>query len=261
MPRLALVALWLAAGLLALAAAVGSSIDTAYTLAFSGGATALGLGCIAMAGGVFSGQPVARRLGWVPSGLPPAVLAGLVLGLLATSQLAETVIDLAGYREVGNLAHFRRVLTGVRAAPDLLSLAVGLAILPGIGEELALRGWVQRGLEPRAGKAAAVIATALVFGLLHGEPVHAAGAFALGLYLGAVVAMCGSVRPAILCHVVNNLVATLGTALGLQALGPPLAVLGVLAGPWALWRTHLAGRAAHRPLGDSPEPAPAAPPD
>src|SRR5206468_292632 len=44
--------------------------------------------------------------------------------------------------------------------------------------------------------------------------VHMALAFAMGLYLGFVVERTGSVLPAIVCHVVNNVVYTLQTAFG-----------------------------------------------
>lgn len=254
MSRAARIGFWFAAALLAFAAAAAGSADSARSLAANAAATSVGLACLALGGALFSDEPVGRRLGWVPSGLPPTVLFGLVLGMLATSQLAEWAIDLAGYRDVGNLAHFRHVLAGVRQPPDLLAATVGLALLPGVAEELALRGWIQRGLERRVAPAVAVVATALVFGLLHGEPVHAAGACALGLYLGSVVALCGSIRPAVLCHVVNNLAATLGTALGLEAFAAPIVVLGAVAGPWALWRTALQRTAARPPLGGTPEP-------
>jgi len=218
-----------------------------------------------VAGAALSGQPIARRLGWVPSGLPAPVLVGLVLGLLATSHGVEWAIAQAGLREVGTLAHIRRVLTGI--GPGELAVALlGVALLPGVGEELALRGLVQRGLEPRTGAVAAVGVTAVLFGLLHGEPVHAAGAAVLGVYLGSVVALSGSVRPAVLCHVANNAVATLGTALAWERVGAALVLLGAVLGPWALWRlarharerevVRRAAEAAHAPLEGSPEAPP-----
>ena len=225
-------------------------------MALAAGATSLALMLFAIGGAVPSDQPLARRLGWIPSGLPPAVLVALVLGMLATSQIVEEAIALAGFEDVGNLAEFRRVVAGTPNAQLLPSL-VGLALLPGLGEELALRGWIQRGLEPRWGARAAVVTSAALFGLLHGEVVHAVGAFFLGLYLGAVVALSGSLRPAVLCHVVNNLVATLGAAWGVSAAGFVLLVSGVVAGPWAMRQLWLRRRPAPAPLGENPQvPAP-----
>jgi membrane protease YdiL (CAAX protease family) len=246
------------AGLLAFAAGARGSFDTAYGLAFAAGATSVGFVCWALAGAVFSDAGLRQRLGWTPSGLPPAVLAGLVLGMLGTSQLVEWLIQLAGYEDVGQLAEIRRALTAIGPG-EIAAALVGLALLPGIAEEIALRGFVQRGLTPLAGAPAAVIVASALFGLLHGDPIHAAGAFGLGLYLGTVVALCGSIRPAVLCHVLNNAVATLGPALGIEG-ALWMLLLGLVAGPWALWRTALHRRPAHPPLGGTPD-APGGTPD
>jgi membrane protease YdiL (CAAX protease family) len=58
--------------------------------------------------------------------------------------------------------------------------------------------------------------TAACFGVLHVDVsgVHMVLAFAMGVYLGFVVERTGSVLPAIVCHVVNNVVYTLQTAFG-----------------------------------------------
>jgi membrane protease YdiL (CAAX protease family) len=173
--------------------------------------------------------------------------------MLATSQLAEWLIAVAGYQEVGTLPEIRRVMGEARGPISLPMALVGLALLPGIAEELALRGFVQRGLQPFRGPVEAVLITSVVFGLLHGDPVHAAAATLLGLYLGAVVALCGSIRPAMLCHVVNNAMATLTTAFGTPWIGVAALALGAVLGPWALWRTVLHARAAPPLLGVPPE--------
>lgn len=258
MPRAAVAFACFVAGLLAFAAAATARFDDAYGLALGAAATSLGLVFWALAGAVFSDAGLRRRLGWLPSGLPPGVLAGLVLGMLGTSQLIEWAIRLTGNEGVGQLGEIRRALTALGPG-ELAAALVGVALLPGFAEEVALRGFVQRGLAPRWGAPVAVIVASLLFGLLHGDPIHAAGAFVLGLYLGTVVALCGSIRPAVLCHVVNNAVATLGPALGVHG-GEWLLVAGVAAGPWALWRTALHRAAAHPPLVGRPDPPPPAGP-
>jgi len=261
-PKAAVALAWFAAGVLAFATATTRGFASAPALAANAAATSLGLMAWAFAGATLSSAPLARRLGWLPSRLPPPVLVGLVLGMLAISQLAEWLIAQAGYGEVGNLAQFRRTLSGV-GGRDLAAALVGIALLPGIAEELALRGLVQRGLERRLGATAAVGVSSLLFAALHGEPVHASGAFLLGLYLGAIVALSGSIRPAILCHVVNNAVATLGVAFTLPYATALAVVAGAVAGPWALWRTWLQAQAARPSLGETPEAChgPGGPPD
>jgi membrane protease YdiL (CAAX protease family) len=249
-----LAAPWFASGVLLLLASSGLPLGSAAAMAIAAGTTSLALACLAFGGALLSGRPAAERLGWSPSGLPVPVLAGLVLGLLSLSQLAEWAIAWAGYRDVGTLAEFRTAVSGVGGLELAISL-LGLAILPGFGEELALRGWIQRGLAPRIGAPAAVGLASLLFALLHGEPVHASGAFLLGLYLGTVTVLSGSLRPAVLCHVVNNLLATLTVALDTQAVAGPLVVSGFLAAPWAFRRLWLQRTAAQPPLGGIPEPA------
>jgi membrane protease YdiL (CAAX protease family) len=61
-----------------------------------------------------------------------------------------------------------------------------------------------------------VVVTAACFGVLHVDPngIHMALAFVMGLYLGFVSERSGSTLPAIVCHVVNNVVYTVQTALG-----------------------------------------------
>jgi len=243
-------AAWLVAASLAFAGAVAPPLGTLPGLLLSAVCTSLGLAFLALAGASLSACGPARRLGWVASGLPPRVLAGLVLGMLALSQLAEWVIELAGLGGQGTLGEFDRIVSAARGAP-LGAAVLGFALLPGVCEELALRGWLQRGLEPRLGGAAAVVLGAAAFGVLHADPVHASGAFVLGLYLGTVAWWAGSIRPAVLCHVVNNGVATAGAAAepGAPVTGVLLAA-GLVAGPWALgrlWRR----RAAARPGPDS----------
>ena len=63
----------------------------------------------------------------------------------------------------------------------------------------------------RAGPA--ILVTSAAFALLHMEWIHAAMAFVLGIYLGALTERTGSALPAIVCHVVNNSVFTVVTAL------------------------------------------------
>jgi membrane protease YdiL (CAAX protease family) len=79
---------------------------------------------------------------------------------------------------------------------------------------------------------AAVLASGSAFAVLHidATAVLMVGAFALGLYLGFVAEIAGSVLPAIVCHVVNNVVYTLQTALGFAVLSRDANVTAAVAG-------------------------------
>ena len=211
-----LLAVWIAA----LAASAGTATcalaprivaGRAEEMALGGIGFELFLGLIALAGATLSPGPIARRLGLGRGRQGPGLLALLVLGTIALSHALDTVIDLSGLGDQGSLAELDSALRGVRGHALWLAL-VGLGLAPGLAEELLCRGLVQRGLAPRLGAPAAVVLAALFFGALHVDPVHAAFAAVLGLYLGTVAHLAGSVRPAIVCHAANNLCAVLAAA-------------------------------------------------
>jgi membrane protease YdiL (CAAX protease family) len=94
----------------------------------------------------------------------------------------------------------------------VLFAVVALGIGPGIGEELFFRGFLQSMLGDHWRRAAIPLAAG-AFALAHVDPVHAAAAFPLGLYLGALRCRTGSTLGAILAHAANNSLAVLGATL------------------------------------------------
>jgi membrane protease YdiL (CAAX protease family) len=176
------------------------------------------------------------RLGLRPGLAGTAAVLILALGMLGLSHALDQLINLLGLRATSQLAQLDAAMAGApeTAWPWML---LGLAVAPGIGEEIFFRGLLQRGLKRWLGRAGAVVATAAAFGALHGDPVHAAGAFGLGLYLGAVAELSGGTRAAIACHVLNNLAAVGGMALPPQQVLPPeaLAVAGLCMAGLALY--------------------------
>ena len=96
----------------------------------------------------------------------------------------------------------------------LCAARVAFGIAPGVAEELLCRGFIQRGLQRRFGPAVAVVLAAVLFGALHIEPIHSVTAATLGVYLGVVCWLADSVRPAIVCHAINNCVAVASAAFG-----------------------------------------------
>ena len=87
---------------------------------------------------------------------------------------------------------------------DSFSMFVYMALAAPIVEELIFRGLILRGLEPY-GKRFAIISSAVLFGLFHGNLVQTPYAFAVGLILG-YTAMEYSIGWAMVLHMVNNLV-------------------------------------------------------
>jgi membrane protease YdiL (CAAX protease family) len=104
---------------------------------------------------------------------------------------------------------------------ESLILLVPLALLPGLCEEALCRGLVLRGLLTRFQSSrgwVAILLSALFFGLLHIDRLHAPIAALMGLVLGFIALRTGSLWAPIICHVVNNAVSLLTPALG----GPSL---------------------------------------
>ena len=58
-----------------------------------------------------------------------------------------------------------------------------------------------------------MVVASVCFGVLHLDWLHAVLAFALGLYLGWITELAGSALPAVACHVINNALFTMLTAL------------------------------------------------
>ncbi len=206
------------------------------------------LGLAALAGGMLSPRGAVARLGLVRARLPGPLLALLVVGTLGLSHGLDGLVDLLGLRERSALADFQATLANARGRTLWLAL-LGIGIAPGIAEELLCRGLVQRGLEPALGTAPAIAVGALFFGALHLEPVHAGFAVVLGLYLGLVTHLAGSVRAAMLCHVINNVLAVCVAArAGTALLSPGATIAGftVAAGSlWLVWRRRPAPTPTH----------------
>ncbi len=213
------------------------------------------LGLTACAGALLSRAPLAARLGLGVGRLRARSLALLILGTLALSHGLDGILDLADLRDASALAGLAETLHGARGT-GLWLVLVGLVVAPGIAEELLCRGFLQRGLQPRLGAPAAVGISALAFGALHLEPIHALLAAVLGLYLGAAAYWADSTRASIACHLVNNLMSVglmvmFGRAQPAPALSVPLALAVCLVCLWGASRDAARARAP-RPAESAP---------
>lgn len=81
---------------------------------------------------------------------------------------------------------------------------ISMAIMPAIIEEVAIRGVVLQPLR-RYGDAFAIVASALIFSIMHGNMAQIPYTVVGGIYLGYLTIATGSVWPAIIVHFVNNL--------------------------------------------------------
>jgi sodium transport system permease protein len=81
------------------------------------------------------------------------------------------------------------------------------AVSPAICEELLFRGFVLSGLRQSMKPWAAVLLTALLFGILHLSLFRLVGTTALGAIMGWLVIRTGSIFPAMIFHALNNAIA------------------------------------------------------
>lgn len=96
------------------------------------------------------------------------------------------------------------VLETVAGSSDTFSMFLYASVLAPVWEELIFRGYVLRSLQPY-GKRFAVLGSALLFGLFHGNLLQTPYAILMGLLLGYVTVEY-SIHWAIGLHLFNNLV-------------------------------------------------------
>lgn len=87
--------------------------------------------------------------------------------------------------------------------PVLLLYFLNIAIIPPIAEEMVFRGMLLQSLR-RFGDGFAIVASALFFGLYHGNFAQTVFAIPAGLIMGWVAVKTNSLLPSILIHFLNN---------------------------------------------------------
>jgi len=79
-----------------------------------------------------------------------------------------------------------------------------LCIMPGVCEEIFLRGFCQGSLAAKWGNTRAIVVTAALFAMMHGNLNQMHLYFMLGIVFGWVFSATGSIWAAIFCHAFNN---------------------------------------------------------
>lgn len=94
------------------------------------------------------------------------------------------------------------------SARSLILNLISVAVLPAILEEMSFRGFLLEKLRP-FGDRFAVLTSAALFGLLHGNVVQIPFAFVLGLFFGYITVRTNNILIAIFLHFLNNAVSVL----------------------------------------------------
>lgn len=149
--------------------------------------------------------------------LPGDVLRGLGIGLAGQLVLVNLIylplrwLDPHAVERVSDPA---KEITGSGHGWGLLALAVVICIGAPVFEELFFRGLLLRSVEARLGPRWAVVVSAVVFGLVHFEPLQTPALIAFGLVLGTVAVRTRRLGPTICAHAAFNGVTVLLLALG-----------------------------------------------
>lgn len=155
------------------------------------------------------GRNMARCLAWRGfsnwQGLAMLLLV-IPVGIVA-SELTNIVAEIMALIEPEWLRAFRKsgasTFEEFAKQPFLLVFVAG-CLLPGAGEEILCRGVMSRGLIARLGLWQGTFWTALLFGVMHLEPVQAFGAFAIGIGLQFVFLTTRSLAAPMMVHALNN---------------------------------------------------------
>lgn len=137
--------------------------------------------------------------------LTPLIAIATILMFLPLANLWSAFLGIIGYSGAG-----ATMPAYSNAGVYFLSLFV-MAILPAIGEELLMRGCVFSALSTKH-VWFGVLISALLFSLMHANPLQTVHQFGLGVALALTVALTGSVWCAALVHFFNNFISITVTA-------------------------------------------------
>jgi len=171
---------------------------------------------------LFAGLPVLMmrwlRISWKSGAslnrVPIRIWPGIVLiGLSAWPWIYEMIIGMQtiGFHSLNKtqINQVQELLKAWRDVPVAL-LVFSLGILPGVCEELFFRGFLLSSLRVEMKAAAAVVVSAVCFGIFHvvlaggAAPERCLPSTIMGLLLGWVTWRCRSVIPAMVLHGIHN---------------------------------------------------------
>jgi hypothetical protein len=183
--------------------ALAQSIQQPRVLLTVGAASQATLLLAALCGAILSPVPIIRRLRLNPSTLSFVGYLIVPIGGFAISVLFSQIVSLLHIETGGNLKMFAEAFR--KLSPIEVAMAVLIVgIMPAFAEEFLFRGYMQTRLVQRWGRWVGIAITALLFGIMHMDPLQSPFALGFGFYIGYVVEKSGSVRPGMACHAFNN---------------------------------------------------------
>ncbi len=135
----------------------------------------------------------------MPRDTLPYVLFGLAV-VSAAAYANAMLVDLFSYGEFNSEVLFD---TSASSNAELVLLFFTLAVIPAFVEEFLFRGLVLSNLLPY-GRTSAILASGVLFGIMHQNVAQLFYATAAGIVLGFVYVKTQSIWPCVLLHFCNN---------------------------------------------------------
>ena len=184
-------------------------------------------------------EPMRMRLR-APRGTLVYLLFGLGI-INAAAYVNAYMVDVFHYSEASEEVLWNFSVT---SNEEMILLFFTLAVVPAFVEELLFRGVVLSNLLPY-GRTTAIIASGMLFGLMHQNVGQIFYATAAGIVLGWIYVKTQSIWPGVLLHFVNNFLSVLRTGISerlpqataaaiLYALEGGILLLGLAAGVFLL---------------------------
>lgn len=154
-----------------------------------------------------------RTLGVAEREKAPAWKYIVIVGLAIAA-----CIGLNNLLVLGNVAAYSNTYEETTAAlykESFLIQVIGLGVIVPIAEEFMFRGVIYKRLSFITGRGKAMMLSALMFGLYHGNLVQAIYGFVLGYLAVYLYEKYGSLKASILFHATVNLTSIIGTEMGM----------------------------------------------
>jgi hypothetical protein len=146
-----------------------------------------------------------RTLGWRLAKLPRLIFEGIggygvLLVVLAVTGFGRSAILSA----LSAAQSGEGLVMNVHATPAKVLLFLLICVVAPVVEEMIFRGFIYAGLRRRMSVFGAVIASALLFALMHNNPEALLPIGLIGIVLAALYERNRSIVPSIICHALNN---------------------------------------------------------
>jgi membrane protease YdiL (CAAX protease family) len=207
--------------------ASGEWITSLPALALSAAVTGGSIAIVALAIPRLLKERVTTSLSLGPSTMRAPQIAAVALATFSGGIAYGVVADMLGYGDVGVLAQITKSIHDASWGAWAFS-TLGLALVPGLAEELFFRGFLQTRAQARWGRVAGIAVASVLFGLFHLDPKQGLYACVVGFLLGWVATRAGSIRPAMIAHGTSNFLGLLMAKLGVGPSGPTTKIVSIV---------------------------------